>query len=1044
MKNSGIANGLTILLLICTFAGAAQLPIKAGRTISFPSNESSYTDVDVSPDGNTLLVSFWGQLYSLPAKGGIAKQITHGLSIDNSPVWSPNGKLMAYVSDATGVLRVHVQDLSGSFHKVLGENESQRFTLNPEWLPDSKQVAADDMIYSLSGTDTHLSTDIKRMLRFSSDNKHYSYIGEVLPETSAIIRADRSSGAKSTLMNLPGAYSQYTNPAISPDEQWFTYMKQKEAGSFDSLMAINLVSGKEKLLAAIKNPFIPAGLRRDQHYSITKDSRFLYIGYGGKIHRIEIKTGHDQIIPFTALASIAMGPLNYNTFGVSLDSLKIKCIRSVQKSPDNKRLVFSALGRIYTMDLPNGNPKPLVEQAINQFEPAWSPDGKWITYVTWDDKEGGQLWRIAAQDGIPEKLTSVAGLYMHPAWSPDGNWIVVARGRNRLGHRDHPGNGQIVVINIADKSVQVIADTVPLWNNPAFLSDGKHLVYTPKQEKTDGKIWPRLVAWDAENKQTTDLILARNADEQYSPIQQVVLSPNGKYVVFSLNQDLYLSSMSDRNLNTPRLIFDYNDSLPAVRFARGAIDPVWDATGKTVSWISVDRYCSIDADKIMDAAKALKPNAVLKGMPATKIIDINIAADQQITINLKAPRAYGKGMIALKNARVITMQGNKVVEDGTVLIQDGRIIRVGGTAKMAIPAEAQVFDLNGKTIIPGFIDTHNHMFEAVPPDVYMQQSWQRLLTLTYGVTTIRDPSGSFDTFGYGELVETGQMMGSRLFTVGNAVRRYYRITSSSEGDLVVNNRAAMGATIIKQYIQQTRLQKQLLLMACRKAGVNMTNEGAKDPLYALGMIKDGSTGIEHNPIWGDVYDDIIKLVAQSGTFLTPTLQVCYGKEEGKMYFRKLYGQDYLNRSSGYMSGGYKRQLISSINATGLDSGFLDQSVIDARIKHAGGKIIMGSHGEDPGVGAHWEVWALQMGGLSNLEALQTATITAAEALGMQKDLGSIEPGKIADLIVLNKNPIEDIHNTTSIKYVMKAGVLYESETLDEIWPNKRKGPKSWR
>jgi imidazolonepropionase-like amidohydrolase len=145
-----------------------------------------------------------------------------------------------------------------------------------------------------------------------------------------------------------------------------------------------------------------------------------------------------------------------------------------------------------------------------------------------------------------------------------------------------------------------------------------------------------------------------------------------------------------------------------------------------------------------------------------------------------------------------------------------------------------------------------------------------------------------------------------------------------------------------------------------------------------------------------------------------------------------------------MSGGYKKELLSDMKATSPDSGFLDQSRINARIKHAGGKIIMGSHGEDPGVGAHWEVWALQMGGLSNFEALQTATITAAEALGMQKDLGSIEVGKIADLIVLDKNPLEDIHNTTSLKYVMKAGVLYESETLDEVWPDKKKKPASWR
>jgi hypothetical protein len=485
------------------------------------------------------------------------------------------------------------------------------------------------------------------------------------------------------------------------------------------------------------------------------------------------------------------------------------------------------------------------------------------------------------------------------------------------------------------------------------------------------------------------------------------------------------------NLGTAEVIFDQENPVTLIRFARGAIDPNWSAGGKVLSWVSTNKYYEINPDKIIEAAEHLQLNKTVEGLPHTKIIDVDIPADQSITINLRVSKLYGNGICAFKNARIITMRGNEVIQNGTIVIKNGRIVSVGTSEKIIIPKDAEIFDVKGKTIIPGLIDMHSHM-GAVAPDVFMQQSWQRLLNLSYGVTTARDPSGGYDTFGYNELIETGQMIGPRTFTVGHAVRAHYNLNSLEEAKVVVSNRKKYGANVIKQYQQPTRMQRQLLLQACKEAAVNMTNEVDKDPLYAIGMVKDGSTGIEHNPVWGDVYNDVITLLSQSETYLTPTLQACYGKEEAKYYFRKLYGRDYLNRCSNLLPDNKIKELQREQAETNPDSGFLDQSRINARIKHAGGKIVMGSHGEDQGVGAHWEIWALQMGGLTNLEALETATITAAEGLGMQKDLGSLEVGKIADLIILDKNPLEDIHNSISIQYIMKAGILYDSKTLKEV------------
>jgi hypothetical protein len=255
---------------------------------------------------------------------------------------------------------------------------------------------------------------------------------------------------------------------------------------------------------------------------------------------------------------------------------------------------------------------------------------------------------------------------------------------------------------------------------------------------------------------------------------------------------------------------------------------------------------------------------------------------------------------------------------------------------------------------------------------------------------------------------------------------------------------------LKMYIGGNRQQRQWILTAAREQNIMPTTEGALDTRYDMTMAIDGYPGQEHAIPLFPFYKDVVKLFAESGIAYTPTLIVAYNGPFAENYFyatENVYNDPKLQRFTPYEELAAKsRRRVRGQRGGGNDAGWYqrDEYSFDKIAKgandivKAGGRVGIGSHGQLQGLGYHWEMWMLASGGMSNHDVLRCATIFGAEAIGLSMDAGSIEPGKLADFVVLDRNPLEDIRYTNSVRMVMKNGRLYDGNTLDETYPRQRK------
>jgi imidazolonepropionase-like amidohydrolase len=505
------------------------------------------------------------------------------------------------------------------------------------------------------------------------------------------------------------------------------------------------------------------------------------------------------------------------------------------------------------------------------------------------------------------------------------------------------------------------------------------------------------------------------------------MSPDGRHAIATVANNVYWFPVPEVGAPAPTVSVSNpaNSAVPVRRITRVGGDFIgWGADGKSVHYALGRAFFTWHPDSARTSERY---------------------GPKRSDITIRAARDQPSGVIALTGARVISMNGREVIEGGTVVVENNRIRAVGPAATVPVPAGATRIDVSGKTIIPGWIDIHAHM--GAPAGVHQRDVWSYIMNLAYGITSTRNPqTGSTEILTYADLVETGEILGPRLFHTGPGVTSREGIRSLDDARDVLRRYAEFYNTgTIKQYETGQRNVRQWVIMAAKELGLMPTTEGSLDLKMNITELLDGYPGHEHNyPVY-PLFKDVVELVAQSGIAYTPTLLVAYGGPWTENYWYERHDIHADAKVRRFMPPADVAQRSMRRGQWFREDQYIHPRLAEQakKIIDAGGTVGLGGHGQLQGLGVHWELWSLAQGGIEPLDVIRIGTLMSADAIGVAADLGSLEPGKLADLQVLDGNPLENIRHTNTIRYVMKNGRLYEADTMSEVWPRKVTRPAPW-
>ena len=994
------------VLAALAIVGQQRSASRSAPTRTVTVTEGTNIAATVSPDGRTIVVDLQGSLWAIPFKGGTARRLTDPLLEPARPDYSPKGDAIAFQAYRGGTFHIWTMKPDGSgLHQVTDGHGDDR---EPRFSPDGTKIAfASDRAFQGSYDIWVVDVAGGKLTRWtSSPNDEYEPAWS--PDGSEIafvsgagaigttIQAVNASGANRTLVTAP-AGAHVDSPSWSSDGKRIAYTQFEQGQSRLMIDGAQAGEGHDVF------PFYASWLPGD---------RVLYTG-NGKIRVTTIDGAKTQDIPFQATFALNRPPYQHKRFDLDSNSPRqVKGIVSPALSPDGKRIVFEALNQLWVMDI-GGKPQQLTSDKYYKEDPAWSPDGKRIAYSS--DKAGTEdIYVFDLATKTEKRVTTAAdSAEVSPAWSPDGRM---------LAFQDQSGATYVLDSGTGQKRRIIPAMFAP--SKPSWSANGKTIAisalkpYTRRFREGTSQILTADVATGALTYSEPAPFLSLSTRGEDGPIY----SRDGSAMAYVMQSVLWIRPVDKNGIPAG----------PGKQINQEVTDaPTWSGDSKRLLYLSNGKLRMISAD------------------------GSNIST-VQLDLNWSYQDTSERTLIHA--GRLWDGRGSAVQTNVDIVIANHRIQSVQphrDEAHRSVPQDRSRFvDASNLTVIPGLWEAHTH--EWISGKFYGDRLGR--LWLAYGITELQSQGDPvYRAVETREAFGSGERVGPRFFASGEAIdgeRVYYNFMrptyTAAQLELELSRALALDYDLVKTYVRLPHaLQEQAVKFSHEKMGV-VTASHYMLPGMAYGM--DGMThvsatarlGFAYTRSAGGVsYQDMRALYEATGMFVISTTfasSPLYAEDPQMVDDRRLLALNTPWEQAGLR--GKRDQALGKQAVPELIRRRIGDPVVMleslkkeedtvASLLRGGGIVLAGTDSplDNVATALHLNLRAQVKYGLEPWQAMQTATLLPAKAFGVANDLGTIEPGKLADLVLVAGDPLRDIKDAANVQSVMKNGRLYSVQDL---------------